>query len=153
MVIKYLPLVKSIAKYFHGLNSGTELCDLEQEGTVGLILALRRYDPARGISLGAFANRWIFGRIFRSLMGTKNLLHNKRIATMELSDKVFDKNPNNDNYIIEFYDHIENTHSAQAANVLKMLFQGHKRSEILKVNKITLDDFHKILADFDSKFE
>jgi RNA polymerase sigma factor (sigma-70 family) len=151
-ILKYYPLVKNIASYFYKLNSGVELEDLIQEGWIGLLLGLKKYDKDRNISLGAYCNKYIFGRIYRSQLGTRNLQHNKKMILMELSDKVIDTrgDPFEE---INFYDFIENTYPPLVSDVLKMLYQNHKKSEIMKKHGLGLDEYNKIIEDFSSNFE
>ena len=54
---RYLPLVVAVARSHRA--DGLELADLVQEGCVGLLRALARYDPGRGTSFSAFASWWI----------------------------------------------------------------------------------------------
>src|SRR5262245_23369262 len=56
-----LPLVRSIARRYAG--RGEPLEDLVQAGTVGLIKAVDRYDPARHADLAALARPSIEGEI------------------------------------------------------------------------------------------
>jgi RNA polymerase sigma-B factor len=65
LVERYLPLVRSLAWRFRG--SGEPLEDLIQTGTVGLVNAIDRFDPARGSSLRAFAVPTVAGEIRRHL--------------------------------------------------------------------------------------
>lgn len=52
----YLPLVVSLARQYR--TEGLEFAELVQEGCVGLLRALARYDPGRG-PFGAYASWWI----------------------------------------------------------------------------------------------
>lgn len=151
-VIKYTPLVKSIANYFHTLNTNVELEDLIQEGYIGLLMAIRRYDNKKNVTLGAFANRYIFGRIYRSLLGTKNLIHNKKILLMELSDKIIDTKDEHV-FLIDLYDFIENRYADFEAEALKMHLQNYSKSEIFKKTKLSSEQFNVILDDFKQNFE
>ena len=54
---KLLPLVSSYARRFP--TEGLDHTDLLQEGVVGLLRALNRYDPARGVPFPAYATWWI----------------------------------------------------------------------------------------------
>jgi RNA polymerase sigma-32 factor len=53
----YLPLVKRIAVEYLKFDASWE--DLVSQGFVGLMKAVRRYDPDRGARLGAYAYKWI----------------------------------------------------------------------------------------------
>lgn len=52
-----LRFVISIAKAFQG--SGMELCDLINEGNMGLMKAIRKFDPSRGFKLISYSVWWI----------------------------------------------------------------------------------------------
>jgi RNA polymerase sigma factor (sigma-70 family) len=57
LIDRLLPLVSALARRFR--TEGLEQADLIQEGIVGLLRALERYDPARGVPFAAFATWWI----------------------------------------------------------------------------------------------
>jgi len=65
LIEAYLPLVRSLAGRF--AHSGETLDDLVQVGSIGLIKAVDRFDPERGVDLGAFATPNILGEIRRHL--------------------------------------------------------------------------------------
>ena len=54
------PLIKSLAARYMG--KGIEFEDLVAAGQLGWAKALPKFDPDRGITLGAFARHWIRGR-------------------------------------------------------------------------------------------
>jgi RNA polymerase sigma factor (sigma-70 family) len=57
LVEKLLPLVAASARRFR--TEGLDQTDLIQEGIVGLLRALERYDPERGVPFPAYASWWI----------------------------------------------------------------------------------------------
>jgi RNA polymerase sigma factor (sigma-70 family) len=57
LIGRLLPLVHATARRYR--TEGLEQADLLQEGIVGLLRALQRYDPARGVPFAAFASWWI----------------------------------------------------------------------------------------------
>ena len=61
LIETHLPLVRAVARRYAG--RGVELDDLVQAGSVGLVKASRRFDPARGIAFAAFAAPTIEGEI------------------------------------------------------------------------------------------
>jgi RNA polymerase sigma-B factor len=65
LITLHLPLVRSLARTF--ANTGEELDDLTQVGSVGLIKAIDRFDPSRGVQLAAFARPTVLGEIQRYL--------------------------------------------------------------------------------------
>ena len=68
MVVKLLPLVKRVAlKLRANLPAHVELDDLISDGTVGLIDAVRKFDPAKGVTIESYARYRIRGAILDSL--------------------------------------------------------------------------------------
>jgi RNA polymerase sigma-B factor len=65
LIRQYLPLVRSLARRYAG--RGEDLEDLVQVGSIGLIKAIDRFKPERGLDLGAFAIPTIVGEIKRHL--------------------------------------------------------------------------------------
>jgi len=61
-VSEYMPLVYKIAKRVHGqVHAQADMDDLVSWGTMGLLEAMKRFDPDRGIQLSTFAYRRIHG--------------------------------------------------------------------------------------------
>jgi RNA polymerase sigma factor (sigma-70 family) len=58
LVHAYLPLIGSIARTYVGTGN-VERRELMQEGIVGLLRALQRFDPELGVSLWAYASWWV----------------------------------------------------------------------------------------------
>jgi RNA polymerase sigma-B factor len=56
-----MPLVRTLAKRY--VNRGEQLEDLVQVGSIGLLLAIERFDPTRGRDLACFAGPTIAGEI------------------------------------------------------------------------------------------
>jgi RNA polymerase sigma-B factor len=61
LIMRHAGLVRSIARRYHGRGLAQE--DIEQTGYLGLIQAVDRYDPGRGVPLRAYAARTIEGEI------------------------------------------------------------------------------------------
>ncbi len=63
LILEYLPLVRALARRY--ANRGEPVDDLEQAGTIGLIKAVDRFDPAKGDDFRSFATPTILGEIRR----------------------------------------------------------------------------------------
>ncbi|MCW5592673.1 MAG: sigma-70 family RNA polymerase sigma factor, partial [Burkholderiales bacterium] len=61
LVLSHLRLVVAVARNYMGY--GLPQADLIQEGNVGLMKAVRRFDPGRGVRLASFAIHWIKAEI------------------------------------------------------------------------------------------
>jgi RNA polymerase sigma-B factor len=65
LVRRYLPLVHGLARRHR--NRGEEIEDLVQVGAIGLLKAIERFDPARGVDFAAFAAPTVNGEMKRHL--------------------------------------------------------------------------------------
>lgn len=73
LIVENLPLVRALARRF--AHRGEPLDDLVQVGTIGLIKAIDRFDPSRGIPLAGFATPTILGEIRRHFRDTTGAVH------------------------------------------------------------------------------
>jgi RNA polymerase sigma factor (sigma-70 family) len=99
LVLFYLPLATYWAKRISRSAGWANPDDLKQEGVIGLIKAVRRFDPNRGVSFNAFARSFIRGAIFDSSEFTRDLARRQkeiyltiRRAEVELSNAL-QRNP------------------------------------------------------------
>jgi RNA polymerase primary sigma factor len=73
MVRAHLPLVVAIAKRYRG-RSSLELLDLIQEGNLGLMHAVEKYDYRRGVKVSTYAVWWIRQAITRAMVDQGRLI-------------------------------------------------------------------------------
>jgi RNA polymerase sigma-B factor len=74
----HLPLVRYLARRFTGRNAPFE--DIVQVGSIGLLKAIDRFDPDRGLEFSTYATPTILGEIRRYFRDTGWLLHVPRRA-------------------------------------------------------------------------
>jgi RNA polymerase primary sigma factor len=73
MVRAHLPLVVAIAKRYRG-RSSLDLLDLIQEGNLGLMHAVEKYDYRRGVKVSTYAVWWIRQAITRAMADQGRLI-------------------------------------------------------------------------------
>jgi RNA polymerase sigma-32 factor len=84
LVLSHLRFVVHIARGYHGY--GLPLGDLVQEGNVGLMKAVKRFDPAVGVRLVSFAVHWIRAEIHEYVLRNWRLV---KVATTKAQRKLF----------------------------------------------------------------
>jgi RNA polymerase sigma-32 factor len=84
LVLSHLRLVVAIARGFmgYGLPHG----DLIQEGNIGLMKAVKRFDPERGVRLVSFAVHWIRAEIHEFVLRNWRMV---KVATTKAQRKLF----------------------------------------------------------------
>jgi RNA polymerase sigma-32 factor len=84
LVLSHLRFVVHVARGYAGY--GLQLGDLIQEGNVGLMKAVRRFDPNVGVRLVSFAVHWIRAEIHEFVLRNWRLV---RVATTKAQRKLF----------------------------------------------------------------
>ena len=84
LVLSHLRLVVAIARGYKGY--GLPQADLIQEGNIGLMKAVKRYDPERGVRLVSFAVHWIKAESHEFILRNWRLV---KIATTKAQRKLF----------------------------------------------------------------
>jgi len=73
LVVHNLRLVMSIANHYR--RAWANILDLFQEGSVGLMEAVKRWEPSLGPRFGSYAAYWIRAYVLRFLMTNQRLIH------------------------------------------------------------------------------
>ena len=84
LITSHLRLVISIARGY--LGYGLPHADLIQEGNIGLMKAVKRFDPERGVRLVSFAMHWIKAEIHEYILKNWRLV---KLATTKAQRKLF----------------------------------------------------------------
>ncbi len=84
LIMSHLRLVASIARGYSGY--GLPQADLIQEGNIGLMKAVKRFDPERGVRLVSFAIHWIKAEIHEYIVRNWRMV---KIATTKAQRKLF----------------------------------------------------------------
>ncbi len=84
LVLSHLRVVVSVARHY--LGYGLPQADLIQEGNVGLMKAVKRFDPERGVRLVSFALHWIRAEIHEYVLRNWRLV---KVATTKSQRKLF----------------------------------------------------------------
>ncbi len=84
LVLSHLRVVVSVARHY--LGYGLPHADLIQEGNVGLMKAVKRFDPDRGVRLVSFALHWVRAEIHEYVLRNWRLV---KVATTKSQRKLF----------------------------------------------------------------
>ena len=84
MVMSHLRFVVHVAKSYGGY--GLSQSDLIQEGNIGLMKAVKRFDPERGVRLVSFAVHWIKAEMHEFILKNWRIV---KIATTKAQRKLF----------------------------------------------------------------
>ncbi len=84
LVLSHLRVVVSTARHY--LGYGLPQADLIQEGNIGLMKAVKRFDPDRGVRLVSFALHWIKAEMHEYILKNWRLV---KLATTKAQRKLF----------------------------------------------------------------
>ena len=84
LVLSHLRFVVHIARSYSGY--GLPLADIVQEGNVGLMKAVKRFDPSKGVRLISFAVHWIKAEIYEYVLRNWRIV---KVATTKAQRKLF----------------------------------------------------------------
>ncbi len=84
LIISNLRLVVKIAYDYR--QAYKNLLDLVQEGNIGLMQAVKKYDPYKGVKLSSYAAWWIRAYILRYILNTHRLV---KLGTTQAQRKLF----------------------------------------------------------------
>ncbi len=149
LVSRYIPLVRGQAARYFG--PGLEQEDLMQEGFIGLLKAIRAYDPSKGSSFRTFAalcvNRRMMSAVRSSHSDANTPLRDYRSISEEEMEPFGDVDP--EQYLIgkeegnALLSRILSQLSVFEQHALKLYLRGHsyrEMSQILRVSPKSVDN-------------
>lgn len=111
LILSHLRFVIKVARGFSGY--GLAIADLIQEGNIGLMKAVKRFDPAMGVRLVSFAVHWIKAEIHEFVIRNWRIV---KVATTKAQRKLF-FNLRNSKKRLGWFSQQEIQEVAQALNV------------------------------------
>src|SRR4026207_808342 len=84
LVLSHLRLVVAVSRNYTGY--GLPQADLIQEGNIGLMKAVKRFDPERGVRLVSFAVHWVRAEIHEFILRNWRIV---KVATTKAQRKLF----------------------------------------------------------------
>jgi RNA polymerase sigma-32 factor len=84
LVLSHLRFVVHVARGYNGY--GLQLADLIQEGNIGLMKAVKRFDPDQGVRLVSFAVHWIRAEMHEFILRNWRIV---KVATTKAQRKLF----------------------------------------------------------------
>src|SRR6187455_2078649 len=84
LIVSHLRVVVSVARGY--LGYGLQQADLIQEGNIGLMKAVKRFDPERGVRLVSFAVHWIRAEMHEFILRNWRIV---KVATTKAQRKLF----------------------------------------------------------------
>ena len=122
LVMSHLRFVVHVAKSYAGY--GLPQADLVQEGNIGLMKAVKRFDPTVGVRLVSFAVHWIKAEIHEYILRNWRMV---KVATTKAQRKLFFnlRSLKND------YEGVDTLSGTQAAEVAARL--GVKQEEVVEM--------------------
>ena len=84
LVLSHLRFVVHVARGYNGY--GLQMADLIQEGNIGLMKAVKRFDPSHGVRLVSFAVHWIRAEMHEFILKNWRIV---KVATTKAQRKLF----------------------------------------------------------------
>ena len=122
LVTSNLRLVVKIANDFR--QAQTNLLDLIQEGNYGLMQAVKKFNPYKGVKLSSYAAWWIRAYILKYIMDNKSQV---KIGTTAAQRKLFFKLRKEADRLLAEYDRVDPKMLAESLNV--------KESTVIEMQK------------------
>ncbi|MBQ1495762.1 MAG: RNA polymerase sigma factor RpoD/SigA [Bacilli bacterium] len=145
-----LRLVASIAKNFVG--RGIDYKDLIQEGTIGLIEALDRFELDKNLKLSTYATWWIKCTIRKAIYNTNEIIRipanlNVKINKIRIATSMYLKNNNGKSPSVEDLIKITELEELDVINALKYNYSYNSLNKQLKADDDKSDELLNFIPD------
>ena len=130
LILSHLRFVVHVARGYSGY--GLPMADLVQEGNIGLMKAVKRFNPEKGVRLISFAVHWIKAEIHEFILRNWRIV---KIATTKAQRKLFAKIPDASHHKI--FDLISETLKDAGLEALSPQVKAtlERASEIGRINR------------------